>query len=393
MKFWNPLFSQGRDEMAEVKRIFSTDLEGPFSLDDNAAAITADVGERVGFDGLAFFACLSAYDDFLALTLKAGYKAGDTLRLILPFLRACGLTNEWLTDFSEQHIALVPGAKETMGYIQVRMPSFIISTSFSPYVEALCRTIGFPADRTYSTALNLNGYAIPDGERTMIQDWLSEICQMSVIEIPEGVKVISNLQPEYQEVVRRLDRIFWTEMPGLACNRMLTEVKPVGGLEKAMAIDDCLNRVGCEVRDVMYVGDSITDEWAFRMIREGGGVAVSFNGNRYALREAKIVVIAGNAIILAVLADVFREAGNDGVFNLAGLWSPSFIRHANLVGFGVSEELADRFFEVYPLSNASENDPNRFPWVDVVTDTSHDTLTTVSERFRKELRGKVGELG
>jgi len=32
----------------------------------------------------------------------------------------------------------------------------------------------------------------------------------------------------------------------------------------------------------MYVGDSITDAEAFRLMRDAGGLAVSFNGNGYA---------------------------------------------------------------------------------------------------------------
>ena len=46
----------------------------------------------------------------------------------------------------------------------------------------------------------------------------------------------------------------------------------------------------CQLSDVMYVGDSITDVEAFKLVRENGGLTVSFNGNEYAVRNAEVAV-------------------------------------------------------------------------------------------------------
>jgi energy-converting hydrogenase A subunit R len=74
-----------------VKRIFITDCEGPISKNDNAYELT----EKLVPEGGTLFEIISIYDDIQAEIVKRpNYKAGDTLRLIVPFLRACGATNK-----------------------------------------------------------------------------------------------------------------------------------------------------------------------------------------------------------------------------------------------------------------------------------------------------------
>ncbi len=51
-------------------------------------------------DGDKFFEIVSRYDDVLADVLKRqGYNAGGTLKLILPFLKAYGVTNQQYNRF------------------------------------------------------------------------------------------------------------------------------------------------------------------------------------------------------------------------------------------------------------------------------------------------------
>jgi energy-converting hydrogenase A subunit R len=111
-------------------RIFVTDCEGPISKNDNAFELTSHFIPS----GDKFFALISKYDDVLAdIVKKPGYKAGDTLRLILPFLKAYGATNTKITEFSSKNVLLVSGARETLQFVNGLMPSFIVSTSYEQY--------------------------------------------------------------------------------------------------------------------------------------------------------------------------------------------------------------------------------------------------------------------
>ena len=139
--------------MKTGRRVFITDCEGPISKNDNAFELMSRIVPR----GDRLFTLISRYDDVLAdVVKKSGYKAGDTLKLILPFLEAYGATNELLKEYSSQNILLVPGADETLRFINNLMPSFIVSTSYEQYITSLCDIIGFPKENTYCTKLNID---------------------------------------------------------------------------------------------------------------------------------------------------------------------------------------------------------------------------------------------
>ena len=123
------------------KTLYLTDCEGPISKNDNAF----ELAQHLMPDGGKFFAKVSRYDDFVAdIEKKPGYKAGNTLQLIVPFLKAYGVTDEAIREFSSEVLLLVPRADEMLRAVSASMPAYIISTSYRPYIDALCAAVGFP---------------------------------------------------------------------------------------------------------------------------------------------------------------------------------------------------------------------------------------------------------
>jgi len=346
---------------------FNTDCEGPISKNDNAM----ELSEFYIQEGHHFFAIVSKYDDYLAdVERRPGYKAGDTLKLILPFLKAFGGTDEGMRRFSREHILLVPGAREALRDIGVMMETFIISTSYEPYIDALCDAVKFPKDRTYSTQVSLDRYPLRDEDRGKIIRLAKEIQEMEMIEWPDGAQGLKDLSQRDQKMFRRLDEIFWQEICEMAIGKILYDVNPVGGKEKANAVLLSLERTGNSLKDVLYVGDSITDMDAFDIVRRGGGATVSFNGNRYALRLAEIACLSNHASILNILADAFQKGGREGLLETVG-------------GFDLG-----RIQGLAPISSEG------YPKVYRITDENRPIIIQESEAFRKQVRGvAVGSLG
>ncbi|MFB0507012.1 MAG: hypothetical protein ACETWT_09800 [Thermodesulfobacteriota bacterium] len=359
------------------KRQFNTDCEGPISKNDNAMELTASFIP----EGQRFFSLISKYDDFLAdVEKRHGYKAGDTLKLILPFLKAHGMTNAEMVDYSRGHILLVRGALETLRFVNGLMPSFIVSTSYEPYLDALCSVVGFPMDHVYCTKVNIDAYPLGKKEEARLKALTSEIVQMKMISWSDEATGIEDLSFEDQGMVRRLHDIFWGEITKMEVGRVFKEVNPVGGLEKAKAILDSLKRTGCEPADVIYVGDSITDVQAFKLVRDGGGVAVSFNGNGYAIRSAEICCISKDTFVVSLLASSFYKGGRDAVLELAARWSRDSIKERK-----VEEDLGIRLHAI------SDED---FPKVKLIAESNLHGLIEESEGFRKRVRGvEIGSLG
>jgi energy-converting hydrogenase A subunit R len=359
------------------RRIFISDCEGPISKNDNAFELAAHFipeGDRL-------FTLISRYDDILAdIVKKPGYKAGDTLKLILPFLKAYGATNQNITEYSAKNVLLVSGAQHMLRFVREIMPSFIVSTSYEQYMRALCGLIGFPYENVHCTTLDLNRYELDEKERRRLKQLREEMSALPMLEIPKNAKSLRDLPAQHQETVKRLNRIFWEEISGMKIGKILEDVNPVGGYEKAEAVREVVVRLEGRLSNVMYVGDSITDVSAFRLVRAEGGLTVSFNGNEYAIREAEIAVLSENAIITAVLADAFNKRGKDHVFKLAKEWS-----HQALEKHGIDPSLRKFVSELYP---------QRLPRVEIVTPSNRERLMRESSAFRKTVRGEaIGRLG
>jgi energy-converting hydrogenase A subunit R len=361
-----------------VKRVFISDCEGPISKNDNAYEITAHFVPN----GDKLFTLISKYDDVLADVLKKpGYSAGSTLKLILPFLKAYDVTDGQMEEFSAQNLILIANSKDTLQHVRAVTSAFIVSTSYEHYIKALCKALDFPYENTYCTKLSIDKYAVTEQENMRLKGIAKEIVQRPMISIPPTAKSIEDFSTTDQETIGRLDMIFWNEIAGINLGRIFSEVTTVGGSQKAAAIEDAAEGLDAQLSDVMYVGDSITDVEAFQLVRENGGLTVSFNGNNYAVRNAEIAVLTENSIVTAIIADVFCRQGKQAALNLVENWNLQFLERNGVI----SLLLLNHLFSLYPQT---------LPKVQIVTPQNMELLVKESSEFRKRVRGEaIGKLG
>lgn len=357
--------------------MYISDCEGPISKNDNAFELTAYFVPN----GAHIFTVISKYDDVIADVLKrCGYKAGDTLKLILPFLKAYGITDRKMRVFSAKNLVLIPKVKEALGFIREVTDAYIVSTSYEHYIKALCRAINFPFENAYCTKVEIDKYTLKEREKKRLKELAAEIAKMPIIEIPSGAKTLEDFPEKYKQVIQRLDEIFWDEIAKMEIGKLFNEVNPIGGREKAEAVKQIIEQLDLSLSDTAYVGDSITDVEAFRMVRREGGLTISFNGNEYAVREAEIAIMAENALITAVLAETFCKYDREGVLKLVEAWSNNSLKTLE-----ISPKIKNMFFEAYSV---------RLPTVEIVKKENMERLIKESTSFRKSVRGEaIGRLG
>ncbi len=360
-----------------MKRLFISDCEGPISKNDNAFEVTANFVPN----GEKLFTVISRYDDVLADVIKRpNYKAGDTLKLILPFLKAFDITDQKIQEFSAQNLLLMPNIKETLNYVGKLAHTFIVSTSYEHYIKALCQALGFPYENTYCTRLNLDKYALTIEEKAKLQKIAKEIAEMPLIKIPEKAKSLNEISEKDQKTIQRLDEIFWEEITKMSIGKILSEVNPISGSEKAEAVKSIVERLDIPLSEVIYVGDSITDVEAFQLVRENSGLTVSFNGNQYAVRNAEIAVLSGNSMVTAIIVDSFSRFGKQETLTLVENWSKEALKKSR-----INEKLLNRLFALYP---------KELPKVKIITKENMEILAKESSEFRKKVRGEgIGSLG
>lgn len=360
-----------------MKRFFISDCEGPISKNDNAFEIATHFIP----DGDKLFANISKYDDVLADVLrKPGYSAGSTLKLVLPFFKAYDVTDKQMMDFSAENIVLIANSKDTLRHVQGITNAFIVSTSYEHYIKALCAALEFPFENTYCTKLSLDKYAITPQEKKRLKEIAKEIAKMQIITIPAAAKTTEDFSRSDQATIERLDEIFWNEIPQMSLGKLLTDVVTVGGEQKAEAIRDAAKRLGVGLEDVMYVGDSITDVNAFKLVRLSGGLTVSFNGNSYAVRNADVAVLSESNLVTALIADLFCRLGKEQTLKAFDSWNYETLKKNK-----VDDAL---------LKQLSTLNSDALPKVQIVTAQNMESLVKESSEFRKKVRGvAIGRLG
>ena len=362
-------------------RIFVTDCEGPISKNDNAFELSSEFIS----DGERLFTQLSRYDDVQAeIFNREGYNAGDTLKLIVPFLKAYDVTSRDITEFSAKTILVMPNAKEALQALREHIPSFIVSTSYGQYIEALCEVLEFPFENTYHTKLDIDNFPMNNQEQRRIKQLADEVCSMPPIEVPEGAKSVQDLSEQSNRSITRISEIFWSEIAEMQLGRKFSSMNPMGGTQKARAVTNITNDAGSSIDRVMYVGDSITDVECLRLVKKSRGLTISFNGNAYAVKGAEIAVLSHTSLPIAILGLIFSKFGRDSTLKLGRQMEQDGIRKV------VQESNLDPALK----HGIRELSPKYLPQVRLITPENIREIIDSSCLFRKLVRGaKVGNLG
>ena len=195
----------------------------------------------------------------------------------------------------------------------------------------------------------MDTYSLTDEEKAALKAIHATILKLPQFSIPSDAASPADLTGKDRETISKLDEIFWTDLPKMGIYRIVEDVNPIGGNEKSRAIETIVAKERVELKNVIYFGDSITDVDAFRLVSASGGVAVSFNGNNWAVKEASLAVVAQNALPIGWLTDLFIEEGPSGFDDLL---------------------------------------------IDTVTQENTDAIARTSSRVRKEVRTEtIGSLG
>jgi predicted HAD superfamily phosphohydrolase len=344
------------------------DCEGPLTLNDNAFELCREFIP----EGDKFFARVSKYDDYLAdIENKTGYKAGDTLKLILPFLIAHDVKQETIRDFSLKNLFLLSGTKEMLPKLSKEIPVYIISTSYQPYLSALALATGFSEDNIFCTDIELDNYKLSDEEKNQIKAITRQIIELPLINL-EDIYFISDIKGENKKIIEKMNDIFWNVIPQMPIGKAIyNDVNPVGGIEKAEAVLISSQKTGNELKNCIYIGDSITDVQALSLIKNNHGLSISFNGNDYALKAADYA-ISGDSFEL--IYNIVMLANEKGI---------SFIRQ--------NAESAQNMLKEMATDEKKQRDYLLFS---KITQGNFEDIKAKSQYFRKVVRGvAISDLG
>ncbi len=346
------------------EKSFITDCEGPLTLNDNAFEMSANFIEN----GDQLFKILSLYDDYLVdIVKKENYKAGNTLKLILPFFVCENIKNSDLIDFSQNNIYAVNDSKFLLSYLKKSMNTYIVSTSYGQYIEALSNYMDFPFKNTFYTKVDMDALTLNDEEMEKIADFKQEI-----LDNPEDYELF--------------DEIFFSEIPKMGIYSEIEKINVVGGEGKKLAIDEIIERDKINVGEILYIGDSITDVEPLEFARKNNGISISFNGNEYPLNVAEIAIVSPSAVATCVIADIYSSTDKNNVLTFIDEYNDCDDLRELFEKFDVDLEIKDKFFDVFHSGE--------YPIIKIICDENYEDILKISKDMRNNIRGEdIGGLG
>lgn len=366
-----------------VKKSFITDCEGPLSLNDNAYELCAHFIS----EGDILFKILSKFDDYLIeIAKRPNYNAGDTLKFLALFLKAYGLTNNDLIKFSEDNIAMVPGAADTLELANFSLDSYIVSTSYGQYIKALTNTVNFPYGNTYHTTMDLDSVGnILDSEKNIIMGFKEEIINnYTDILNPNSKNIEDSLNSLKSYDFSLIESILFDKVSKMKIGSLIKNTKTVGGQGKKLAVKDIVSKLNLDLNGIMYVGDSITDVEPLGFVKKNKGISVSFNGNDFAINAAEVAIISDNTILTSMLIDLHSHFNTDYVLNFVKAYNNN--PKSALENYRIKFHLIDKFAELYKGKDK--------PIMTIITDQNKEELLEKSLTMRKNIRGNsIGALG
>ena len=242
------------------------DLEGPLSPQDNAYELMKlfPNGDRV-------FEIISRYDDLLTLEERDDYEPGDTLALIVPFLVLHNISEADITSLASK-ASLTGGAAKFVSWLQYESwKVFCISTSYEQYAIHITQKLGIYAHNVACTSFPLDKFRVT-------------LCKEDTALLRQTEQDILTMSPVDDDKIKQgLDYFFWEKLPTTNLGMAVKEVKPVGGRRKVAALRKFADNYSQPLSKWVVIGDSITDFRMLQAVEEGGGLAIAFNANEYAL--------------------------------------------------------------------------------------------------------------
>ena len=289
-----------------TKNIYITSCEGPVSRSDSAR----EIAEAFLPEGGKLFTLLKQFDRYLGDIEKIkSHLYGNSLKYILPFLKAAGVTDKDVREFSNQHISVMKGTQKMFTSIQEKMETYIVSTSYVHYMEEVAKYLGLEPVNAYSTRVSFDDYAMGEREQKMFTGLTNAFLQLPPISWNEGGVV----PPDAQFSIDSLKAFLFERLSTLSVNQWLKSIHLMSGAAKADAVLDIAKRGNASLEGIIYVGANITDVNALSLIKEQGGLSISYNGNRQAVLNAEYIVVSEDTNILKEIALTFCQSGKKGI--------------------------------------------------------------------------------
>lgn len=332
-----------------------------------------DLCARYVKNGGRLYDVLSRYDSLTIYALGRDVaNAGSVNRLVVPFLKAGGITDEAAHNFCSSTAVMMPEADKVIRYIASQMPAFISSESYEHHLLALGEKIDFPLSNISCNLFSFDSLKISRPDARALRSIASTIINARLTEEMYSVTQSPYLNKFDSKLVDMIDDEYIKKTSKMDYNEALRKDVRIAGNEKAYAILELCRKKEIEMGSTIVVGSDESDYPAMDLVRDSDGLSISFNGTEYAVRGSNVAIVDEHPITVALLSMEFYNGGIESVYEMIDHWSIEDLR---------SRPCADRNLMNMFLAQF----PERLPEVYRVDDDNLKDVTVKSVAYRKRI--------
>jgi energy-converting hydrogenase A subunit R len=328
---------------------------------------TRDLCARYMRDGGRVFDVLTAYETVAAIDIRADREDGNGIvKMLVPLLRANGVTDHSAYTFFKENLNLMPGAEHAMHYIRDLEPCFINTEALDHQMMNVTDLLGIPMTNVNCSQAAFDSVDIGRREGKELRDFTARLARMDpnvILSGDEGLSV---------RMVGEIDAMIADRLPKMDFFEDLSHVVSIGANEKSYTLLEIRNQTNIEFNSTFYVGSGPSDHLAMDIVKDTGGLAVSFNGCREAVWNADIAIMSRDSTVIALLAAEFYDSGMESVHSLIDGWGAESLRKKT----GPDRHLIDELLR---------RSGRGLPEVVRVTEDNMEAVAEKSESYRRRL--------
>lgn len=334
---------------------------------------TRDLCRKFIRDGDRFYDLVSRYEDVVSYVLSRDEnRSGNLNRHLALFLKAFGATDYGMMDECRSAIRIMPEAGKAMKYMANTMPVFISTSSLEHNAMVLCEELNLPMNICECSMVSMDGEDMSRSDGRTLRALASEVTSLKLPVHRYKLNVPVTMKDDETRMVETIDKILGQEVRKLDSHRMSVGMKSIGANEKAYALLDLRKKTMIDFDGTAYIGGATIDYQSMDLVRDGGGLAMSFNGSEFAVHGCNIAVMSRDCTAAAVLAGEFYSRGIEAVYDLVENWDREKLRR---------RDCPDR-----NLMNAMlAANPRKLPEVYRVTRDNAAEIADRSDTYRKKL--------
>lgn len=334
-----------------------------------------DLCKRFIRNGDHFYDVMRRYDDLICYVLgREDASSGDRAKWIVPFLKAYGVTDHMILEETQSNFVPMPNSDISLRYVSNLMPSYISTSEYRHTMMPVMEHLQSPLVDFYCSEMCLDGIDFGRTYSREIRELAQEINSLKIPQTEYELNVPMELDEYDVEIIRTVDRVLEQGIPGTPAQTLMESVKQFNSSRKAYSLLDIRRETHVDLDSCVYIGSSRTDYQTLDLVRDSGGLAMSFNGSDYAVRGSNVAVLAKDATVGAVFAEVFYNGGIQSIYDLVENWSRKYLERMD-------------FNDRHLLRGMLSLYPNKLPEVYVVNDDNVDEVSARSDEYRKKLLG------